>query len=82
MFITQYQIYEDLLLKVIQSVRILLRLLILQSAKFSTQVRILTVTAGGVYRIIYPIFALQIILIDRYSGAGTQKYLRYSKVPQ
>ena len=38
MFITQYQIYEDLLLQVIQSVRILLRLLILQSAKFSTQV--------------------------------------------
>ena len=45
-------------------------------------VRILVLIAGGIYRIIYSIFVLKIILIDRYPGAGTQKYLRYRKVPQ
>ena len=44
-------------------------------------VRIETLMAGGWYRIFYAIFVLQIILIDRYSGASTRKYLWYSKVP-
>ena len=44
-------------------------------------VRVLILTAGGSYRIFSCKYVPQIILIDRYSGIGTQKYLRYSKVP-
>ena len=47
----------------------------------NTRVRVLILMAGGSYQIFSCKYVPQIILIDRYSGIGTQKYLRYSKVP-
>ena len=53
----------------------------LEVKEVGTRVRIEALIAGGWYQIFYAIFVLQIILIDRYSGTGTRKYLWYSKVP-